>query len=173
MNQGLNIKKLGANGALPLRLGFNGAYFDFDVIGGPFDVYKPGVNGDVGICVREERAPKTADFILPVRDFSVPKDPRLVNHVLERAIDALLDGKRVYVGCMGGWGRTGLFLAVLAKAAGCEDPVAYVREKYTARAVETDEQQEYVSKFDVSAIRSYLFWAAWKKRWLNTLFWWR
>ena len=173
MNKAVNFKKLGANGMLPIRLGFNGAYFDFDVIGGPFDAYKPGVNGDVGVCVREERVPKTADFLLPIRDFSAPTDAKRVNHVLERVIDALLDGKRVYVGCMGGWGRTGLFLAILAKAAGHEDPVAYVRKHYTPRAVETEEQQDYVRAFDVSAIRSYLFWAAWRRRWVNTIFWWR
>ena len=41
---------------------------------------------------------------------------------------------------MGGWGRTGLFLALLAKVCGVENPVTYVRENYSPRAVETTDQ---------------------------------
>ena len=85
------------------------------------------------------------------------------------AIQEALDGKEVYVGCMGGWGRTGLFLALLAKVCGEETPILYVRTHYTPRAVETREQQEYVDNFDVGALRRWLFWTTWTRR----AFWWR
>ena len=172
MNAAVELKRLGANGVMPVKFGFNGAYFNFDVIGGPFDAYKPGVNGDFGICVRRERVPATADVVLPIADFSVPTDDDAVVAALSDAIDALLAGKRVYVGCMGGWGRTGLFFALLAKAAGVADPVAYVRQTYTPHAVETASQQRYVADFDVSSVQSYLFWQAWKLRWNRAFSWW-
>jgi hypothetical protein len=157
----------GANGTLPIKMGFHGAYLDIEIVGGPFDAYKPGVNGDVGVCVRAERVPATADFIVPIHDFSVPskQDREVVEHVLEQTIRAALEGKRVYVGCMGGWGRTGLFLALIAKVCGVENPLSYVRSNYTERAVETSKQIDYLFDFNVDGIRARLFWRAWGERW--------
>ena len=172
MNAIVDVKKLGANGVLPIKLGFNGAYFDMEVVGGPFDKYRPGVNGDFGVCVRAERVPATATIRLPIEDFNVPDDIEDVDNAIMATLEALLDGKRVYVGCMGGWGRTGLFLALLAKVAGNKDPVSYVRRLYTPRAVETDEQMAYVKNFDVAPLQTRLFWMAWRRRWTKTVFWW-
>jgi len=81
---------------------------------------------------------------------------------LEKTIHAGLAGKQLYIGCMGGWGRTGLFMALLAKASGISDPVAFIREQYTPHAVETKEQQDYVANFDVSPIQRNLWRWAWK-----------
>lgn len=53
-------------------------------------------------------------------------------------------------------GRTGLFLAILAKAVGFNDPVAYVRKHYYNHAVETAEQAKYVEAFDVSWVPDYI-----------------
>jgi len=75
-----------------------------------------------------------------------------------------LAGEKIYIGCMGGWGRTGLFMALLAKATGISDPVAFIREYYTPHAVETKEQQDYVANFDVSPIQRELWRWAWKVR---------
>jgi hypothetical protein len=172
MNAAVDIKKLGANGVLPIKLGFNGAYFDLEIVGGPFDKYRPGVNGDVGVCVRAERVPATADIRLPIHDFEVPENEADVDAAIEETLGALLAGKRVYVGCMGGWGRTGLFLALLAKTCGYEDPIAYVRANYTPRAVETKEQEAFVRSFDVRPLQRRLFWAAWSTRWTRLWFWW-
>jgi protein-tyrosine phosphatase len=73
---------------------------------------------------------------------------------LEKAVQAITLGYPLYVGCMGGKGRTGLFLAVLAKAWGIKNPVEYVRANYYPHAVETKEQYAYVTNFKVSkAIR--------------------
>lgn len=176
MNATKTIIPIGANGALPIKLGYEGAWLDFEIIGGPFDAYRPGENGDFGVCVRAERVPRAmADLVVPIIDFSVP-DPSLrdlVENTVERAIVAAMEGKRVYVGCMGGWGRTGLFLALLAKACGKEDPVGYVRKHYTPHAVETYDQVRYVAAFDVSRLRNRLFFAAWRVRWGRTFPWFR
>jgi protein-tyrosine phosphatase len=57
--------------------------------------------------------------------------------------------ERVEVACAGGYGRTGTALACLAVLDGipnCE-AVAYVREHYAPRAVETPWQRRFVSRF--------------------------
>lgn len=68
------------------------------------------------------------------------------------ALDALVDAharagaERVEIACAGGMGRTGTALAVLAALSGIEpdDAVAWVREHYHPRAVETRRQQRWV-----------------------------
>ena len=83
---------------------------------------------------------------IPTVDFQTP-DRQTLYRGLSKAIDLILAGEPVYVGCMGGKGRTGLFLAVLAKAFGVKKPVEYVREHYYAHAVETAEQYDFVKQF--------------------------
>jgi len=163
-----------ANGTLPLDLGWRGGFLGLRVTGGPFDNFRPGVNANYGVCVRAERVPHTAHAKVAIHDFQVPKPSQKaeVDAALRQAFEQLLFGKRVWVGCMGGWGRTGLFLALMAKVAGVDNPVSYVREHYTPRAVETQEQMEYVYKFDVGELRQWLFWRGWTTRTMKTIFWW-
>jgi protein-tyrosine phosphatase len=130
-------------GTLPLRVEGSSV----TITGGPFDALPDGA---FGICL-EERAEKAwlADVLLPVPDFGVP-DPA----ALKAAVAAVLRQLRtepdrpVHVGCKAGIGRTGLFLACLAKAAGVEgDPLDYVRAHYLAGAAETEPQQEMARGF--------------------------
>jgi hypothetical protein len=157
------LRKIEPNGTLPLSLGWRGAFFSLTITGGPFDGFDRS-DYDFGVAVRKEATSIEPDVRLPIRDFSVPEDPAQVVYALLRTMLAAVDGKKVYVGCMGGWGRTGLFLALLAKAAGIEDPIGYVRQNYTSRAVETAEQEGYVKGFDVAPVRKALTRYAWKKR---------
>ena len=158
--------------SLPLKFGFDAAYYRLAIAGGPFD-RRPKLEKSFNVCVRAENVPADAVHAhLPIEDFSVPGvgQEAQVSDVLFKALKAAIDGKEVYVGCMGGVGRTGLFLALLAKAAGVAKPVDYVREHYDRRAVETLEQKLYVNRFDVGALRVRLFWYAWTSR---LLWWWR
>lgn len=53
----------------------------------------------------------------------------------------------VFVGCQGGHGRTGTFLAILAGLLlGVDDPIAYIREKVCDECVESSLQVEYIGK---------------------------
>jgi hypothetical protein len=92
------------------------------------------------------------DISIPIRDFGVPADDAIVRDALRVVLRRLALRQTVYVGCMGGLGRTGTFLALLAKALGRSDPVGYVRENYSHAAVETREQEAYVANFDVSPL---------------------
>ena len=168
MNQRANFK-LKPNGKLPIHMDWKGAFQKFNVVGGPFDHF---VDFDdehknaFGVCVRAEYPPEN-DVHLAIKDFDVPKEYDLpkVKSAIRQTLKALLDGKNVYVGCMGGWGRTGLFMALLAKVTEQHaDPIQYVRTLYTPKAVETKPQQNYVSDFDVRELRAWFRRECWKKR---------
>lgn len=90
------------------------------------------------------------DVDIPTRDYQVP-DKKKLEDGLRKAVDLILKGEPLYVGCMGGMGRTGLFLAILAKAFRVKSPVPYIRKKYYFHAVETPEQYSFVTKFKIPA----------------------
>jgi hypothetical protein len=151
---------------IPLQFGWPAAYHGVKIHGGPFDDRPRGPKA-FNVCVRAERAPKDAiHAYLPIVDFEVPgpEQRALVEETLLQALTAGFAGKEVYVGCMGGIGRTGLFLALLAKTAGFADPVGFVRSNYDKRAVETGEQRAYVETFDVTRLQRRLIWPAWRAR---------
>jgi len=82
-------------------------------------------------------------------DFWVPRDRSDARAALREAWERAAGG-RVEVGCGGGIGRTGMALACLAVIDGvpAHEAVAYVRQHYNPRAVETPWQRRYVRGFD-------------------------
>lgn len=118
------------------------------VFGGPY-LQKP--TGYVGVKMAQELPLfKNGDhqIDIPTKDFSTPPQDKLLAG-LEEAVDQILAGKNVYVGCMGGKGRTGLFLSVLVKAFGIKNPVEYVRSVYYRHAVETPDQYDFVAELKI------------------------
>ena len=84
-------------------------------------------------------------------DFWLPADRAAAADALRETWErAAVD--RVEVACGGGRGRTGTALACLVVLDGVpgEQAVAYVREHYHRRAVETPWQRRYVERFGVS-----------------------
>ena len=82
-------------------------------------------------------------------DFGLPRDPEAAAGQIEDAFARAKAGSCVEIGCEGGLGRTGTALACMAVLAGvpADGAVAWVRANYDARAVETDEQREWVLWF--------------------------
>jgi len=128
-------------GSLPLS---SGIIREYRVFGGPY-MNRP--HGTIGLKMAVEIQAR-CDINVPTEDYSVPKDEDALKG-LEAAVHDILHGLPVYVGCLGGIGRTGLMLALIAKAWGVKDPVAYVREHYYPHAVETKEQQAFIRDFEV------------------------
>jgi hypothetical protein len=83
-------------------------------------------------------------------DFRVPRDPEDARAALREAWEHAVGG-RVEVGCDGGLGRTGTALGCLAVLDGvpAHEAVAYVRQHYDRRAVETLRQRWFVRRFEV------------------------
>ena len=81
-------------------------------------------------------------------DFRLPGDRAAAREALHEAWSRAPD-ERVEVSCSGGHGRTGTALACLAVLDGVPagEAVAYVREHYARRAVETPWQRAYVAGF--------------------------
>ncbi|MGH3931465.1 MAG: protein-tyrosine phosphatase family protein [Pseudonocardiaceae bacterium] len=81
-------------------------------------------------------------------DFGLPSDYLDARDALQGAWRRA-EVERVEIACRGGHGRTGTSLACLAVLDGvpAEQAVAYVREHYNVRAVETPWQRWYVRKF--------------------------
>jgi hypothetical protein len=81
-------------------------------------------------------------------DFWLPSDRAATAGALREAW-ARAETERVEIACAGGLGRTGTALACLAVLDGVpsREAVAYVREHYAARAVETPWQRRFVSRF--------------------------
>ncbi|MGC5224304.1 protein-tyrosine phosphatase family protein [Micromonospora sp. DT81.3] len=94
----------------------------------------------------EHRFVRWPDFCVPL---STPHAMRALCEAYDRAAD-----QRVELCCAGGTGRTGAGLAVLAALAGVEPDraVAWVREHYRARAVETPWQERWVVRAAERAI---------------------
>ncbi len=90
-----------------------------------------------------------ADLALPIPDFGVPDPDELRMAVAAVLAQLAAEPERpVHVGCRAGIGRTGLFLACLAHAAGVEgDPLDYVRRHYLPDAAETEAQQTMARGF--------------------------
>ncbi|WP_217224931.1 protein-tyrosine phosphatase family protein [Streptomyces anulatus] len=81
-------------------------------------------------------------------DFRLPADRAAARDLLEEVWERAA-GTRVEVACGGGMGRTGTALACLAVLDGvpADEAVAFVRDGYHRRAVETPWQRRYVRNF--------------------------
>lgn len=106
------------------------------------------------------------DIRLEVQDYHTPDDSNLVSLAVLKAYRHALNGEMVFVHCMGGLGRTGLFLAIMAKVSGVSDPIGFVRREYNGHAVETREQMKYVHEFKVDVIRERILQMVRRKMWM-------
>ena len=81
-------------------------------------------------------------------DFRLPADPGQLRRTLAEAWERAAS-ERVELACTGGRGRTGTALACLAVLDGVPNAraVAYVREHYDRRAVETPGQRRFVARW--------------------------
>lgn len=91
---------------------------------------------------------------LDIPDFGVPAEI-YARAAVNTAINFLKEDGEIYVGCMGGIGRTGMFLAILVKRLeflngeklSGEECIRRVRKEYLSYAIETGEQERFVSTF--------------------------
>ena len=149
------------NGALSLPL--SGGKF-YTVWGGP----SSRAHKDSVFVKMAKELPYPCQIDIPTEDFSTP-NKLLLDAGLQKAVQAILAGKPVYVGCMAGRGRTGLFLAILAKAFGIRNPVEYVRENYYPHAVETAGQYKFVKDYQIP--EGVLTMIQYQRFWSWVLFW--
>lgn len=99
-------------------------------------------------------------FLYAIQDMGVPKNIKSFYKLLGFLKVVVLSNKKVFVGCIGGHGRTGLVLsALVAEMTGKSDAITYVRKNYCKKAVETAKQINWLVKHfgvqEVTALRIY------------------
>ena len=111
---------------------------------GPYSRDRPP---DYGLYLDPRWQPPWTHDQLDWPDFGVPSDVGALTLALRSVLERARAGQRVEVGCLGGHGRTGTALACLAVLSGhpANDAVAWVRAHYCPAAVETPEQEEFVT----------------------------
>ena len=87
------------------------------------------------------------EILFPIVDRNVPEDEVQFRKLVEWTIERLYEGDTVHAGCIGGHGRTGMFLAAVVALMELDpEPIAYVRENYCKKAVESKAQVAYLVK---------------------------
>ena len=136
----------------PIKLG-NG-----EIVGGacgsPREGYDIYIGFDYGMKMTHQSFPwdqkddPVIEFQYRITDMCAPKSPKEFKKMIEWVSDQLDDGKKVHVGCIGGHGRTGLFLAALVSLYEdlTDDPIAYVRKEHCKKAVESQSQLKFLKK---------------------------
>jgi hypothetical protein len=124
----------------PDGTGVTGVSFDAN------DPYGRRVPPDFGLYLDPVWSPSWPHLLVPWPDGGLPTDPEGIVATLRSLHGRAAAGQRLEVGCLGGHGRTGVALACMAVVAGVPagDAVAYVRQRYCAGAVETEEQAAFV-----------------------------
>lgn len=92
-------------------------------------------------------AKQTEEVYYHITDMQPPSDAKSFKQMIAWAAEQLKAGKKVHVGCIGGHGRTGTFLAALVThMTGELDSITYVRKHYCQKAVETQGQIDFLHK---------------------------
>lgn len=91
-----------------------------------------------------------------VDDMRAPEDPEEYRELVNWTAEQLAQGKTVHAGCIGGHGRTGMFLAALLSVVNDDkDAIKTVREIYCHKAVETHSQIEFLHKhFGIKKVKA-------------------
>jgi protein-tyrosine phosphatase len=108
-----------------------------------------GPDPDFGLYLGVDYRPNWRHQHISWPDFRLPRDPRQAARLLQCAYQDARAGHRVEIACAGGRGRTGTALAAITILAGTrpDRAVAWVREHYDHRAVETPWQRRWVRRF--------------------------
>lgn len=114
------------------------------------DPYTRDIPPTFGLYLDERWDPPWTHSHVDWPDFELPRDTNALRVALQDALERARRGERVELGCWGGHGRTGTALACLAVLAGtpASEAVAWVRENYCDKAVETAAQEAFVLAFD-------------------------
>jgi len=89
---------------------------------------------------------KGHEFLFAIQDMGVPAAPEEFKKLVAWTAKQLQAGQKVHCGCIGGHGRTGMFLsALVCEMTGEKDAISYVRKNYCVKAVETASQVQFLT----------------------------
>lgn len=89
---------------------------------------------------------KGVAFPYYINDMQAPKNIETFMQLIKYLSRELILGKKVFVGCIGGHGRTGtVFAALVTFMTGNKDSIGYVRKNYCEKAVESATQINFLN----------------------------
>ena len=92
---------------------------------------------------------------------SIPKDPAGFDKLVAWTKSQIEAGRKVHCGCIGGHGRTGMFLAALVSKFGEKDAISYVRTNYCKKAVESSTQVKFLAdRFGITPVKGAKDWSS-------------
>ena len=108
-----------------------------------------GSGRDFGLYMDPRWNPTWPGEIIDWPDFGLPADDARAAAQIRDAFSRAASGQVVEIGCAGGLGRTGTVLACMAVLAGvvATDAVSWVRQNYRVSAIETADQERWISWF--------------------------
>ena len=87
------------------------------------------------------------EILVPVYDHEAPEDAEDFKRLIDWSAEQIRNGKKLHAGCIGGHGRTGVFLsALVAQFMGRTDAIQYVRKHYCDKAVESRAQVDFLAE---------------------------
>lgn len=111
------------------------------------DIY---IGFDYGMRMSSKATPWDGpqQYYLPIPDMGVPESVEKFKQYVAWVAEQLEAGAKVHCGCIGGHGRTGMFLAALCKTVSpeTEDAITHVRENYCQKAVESAKQVDWLNQ---------------------------
>jgi hypothetical protein len=114
-----------------------------------YDVY---IGFDYGMSMVQtfdpwEKGVNPVNVYYRITDQRTPTDLKRFDKLIDWTCNQLQSGKRVHAGCIGGHGRTGLFVAVLAnRVLKVKDAIDWARANHCKKAVETTDQINWLNK---------------------------
>lgn len=113
------------------------------------ETYDVFVGLDRGMVLSKMSLPWTdgTQFLYPITDMQAPASAETFHQLIGYLSNSITEGLNVFVGCIGGHGRTGTVLAALvAHMTGRKDAIQYVRDAYCKKAVESQAQVDFLVK---------------------------
>lgn len=108
------------------------------------DVYI-GFDGSMKMTSKSWPWKKGTEFLFQIPDGSIPAHPEEFKKLVAWTRKQLEAGLKVHCGCIGGHGRTGMFLsALVCEMTGEKDAIEYVRANYCSKVVETPSQVDFL-----------------------------
>lgn len=98
-----------------------------------------------------EHLPST--YCIPIRDYHIPEDMQEFEEGLFNILRHSVQGDKVFFGCFGGVGRTGIVLACLNKICGVDTNLIYHTRAMLPHALETEAQIEFVKNYNAGNIK--------------------
>ncbi len=126
------------------------------IFAGPFSNAPMDGMKNINLQAEQPEGDAPIHYRLPIKDFSIPEIRPTVFALAWIIFQMVALERFVYIGCMGGVGRTGMILALLIKLitdVTAMNAIVHLRARYIEHAVETDEQIKFVSEFPMTTLR--------------------